>query len=155
MTRIAYWVCFSLVLFSFLVGLLPWLFYWTAGRSPNFMLALSVFSFGSLVPPRIGLFVPSYVHSALGYGMLVLLLRRIWLVAFKKERVPSSFRGFPKLLGYMGALFFSVSILAFALSIKLQVGSGIPAAFLMFPAMVFVPWSFFLTEVLTFRRSAT
>lgn len=154
MTRTTYWLCFALVFFSALLGWSAWLFYLVGRGSPFPLSSLSVFSFGSLVPPMFSSLVPRLVHMVLGYAMLFLLLRRIWLFFSKKERVPSSFQGFPKLLGYIGAFSFAISAAAFALSIALRAGSGVPAGLLMLPALICVPWSFFLTEVLSFRHSA-
>lgn len=138
MQRTAYWLCFFLVLLSAVIG----------GSG------LSVVSFGSLVPAMFSYAVPRLVHMVLGYVMLFLLGRRIWLFFSKKERVPSSFQGFPKVLGYIGMFSFVISAVGFALSIALRAGSGVPAALLMLPALICVPWSFFLTEVFSFRRSA-
>ena len=98
--------------------------------------------------------VPGLVKLMLGGGMLFLIFRRIWLFFSKKERVPPSFQGFPKVLGYIGAISFVVSVAAFALTMALRGGSGVPAALLMLPALICVPWSFFLTEIFSFRRPA-
>ncbi|MGP1681050.1 MAG: hypothetical protein ACTS8S_01830 [Giesbergeria sp.] len=153
MTRIAYWLCFTLVLFSTALGWSAWLFYLVGIRSPFLFSSLSIFSFGSLVPPMLSSLVPRLVHMILGYAMLFLLLRRIWLFFSKRERVPHSFKGLPKVVGYIGALSFVVSVAAFGLTIALRAGSGVPAALLMLPALICVPWSIFLTEALSFRRS--
>lgn len=153
MTRTTYWLCFALVLFSALGGWSAWLFYLLGKGSPFLLSSLSVFSFGSLVPPMFSSLIPRLVHTVLGYVMLFLLLRRIWLFCSKKERVPPSFKGFPKVLGYVGAFSFVISVAAFGLTIVLRAGSGVPAALLMLPALICVPWSFFLTEALSFRRS--
>lgn len=153
MQRTAYWLCFFLVLFSAAIGWSSWLFYLAGKGPPYFLQAASVFSFGSLVPAMFSYAVPRFVHMVLGYVMLFLLGRRIWLLFSKKQRVPSSFQGFPKALGYIGAFSFAISAVGFAISIALQAGSGVPAALLMLPALICVPWSFFLTEVFSFRRS--
>ena len=99
--------------------------------------------------------IPKLVLMALGYVMLFLLLRRIWLFISKKEWVPFSFRGFPQVLGYIGAFSFALAIVVLVLSIVLRAGSGVPAGMLLIPAMFCVPWAFFLTELLSFRKAAT
>jgi hypothetical protein len=38
------------------------------------------------------------------------------------------------------------------LSFALRAGSGVPGALLMIPAILCVPWAFFLTEVFSFRQ---
>jgi hypothetical protein len=154
MTRATYWLCFGLVLLSVLLSLSALLGYLLGISSPNFLISLPIISFYSLIPPMLSGLVPGLVQLALSCFMLFLLMRRIWLFFSKKERVPSSFQGFPKVLGYIGAVSFAVSVAAFALTITLRAGSGVPAALLMLPALICVPWSFFLTEVLSLRRPA-
>jgi len=90
----------------------------------------------------------------LGYAMMFLILRRIWLFVVKKERTPASFVGFQKALGYVGFWSFSLSVLVLILSMALSAGSGVPAGLLMIPAMLCVPWAFFITEVTSFKRKA-
>ncbi|MBK7016025.1 MAG: hypothetical protein IPH39_10700 [Sulfuritalea sp.] len=154
MARTAYWFCFFAVCLSALGRLTAWLIYLVTNGSPNLILSLSIFSFDSLVPPMLSGLVPGLVKLMLGGGMLFLIFRRIWLFFSKKERVPPSFQGFPKVLGYIGAISFVVSVAAFALTMALRGGSGVPAALLMLPALICVPWSFFLTEIFSFRRPA-
>lgn len=151
MTRTAYWLCFALVLISVLFGWSAWLFYLFGKDPPYFLTSFSFLSFGSLVPPMFSSLVPRFVQMILGYAMLFLVLRRIWLLFSKKERVPSSFQGLPKVLGYIGAFSFAISVAGFALSIALRAGSGVPAALLMIPALICIPWAFFLTEALSIR----
>lgn len=154
MTRAIYWLCFGLVLLSVLLSLSVLLAYLVDKNSSNFLASLLVVSFFSLIPPMLSGIVPGLVQLALNGFMLFLLIRRIWLIFSKKERVPSSFQGFPKLLGYIGALSVAVSAAAFALTIALRAGSGVPAALLMLPALVCIPWAFFLAEVINMRRPA-
>ena len=140
MARTAYWFCFFAVCLSALGRLTAWLIYLVTNGSPNLILSLSIFSFDSLVPPMLSGLVPGLVKLMLGGGMLFLIFRRIWLFFSKKERVPPSFQGFPKVLGYIGAISFVVSVAAFALTMALRGGSGVPAALLMLPALICVPW---------------
>jgi hypothetical protein len=153
MTRTAYWLCFGLVLFSTLLGWSAWLLYLIGHSAPVAHSFMSIFSFGSLVPPMFIFQVPRVVHMVLAYVMLFFLLRRIWLLLSSRESVPLSFKGFPKFLGYIGAFSFLISFMAFGLTIALKAGSGVPATLLMFPAFICIPWAFFLTEALSFYRA--
>lgn len=155
MERIAYWTCFTLVFLSIAGTWLGWLFLLHAvgGRSPLMGMA-PLLSFGSLVPIMLAALVPRVVHTVLGVVMLLLLLRRIWLLVIRKERVPHSFRGFPRLLGYVGAASFGIGFLALVLTVLLRAGSGVPAGLLLLPAVFCVPWAFFLTEVFSLRKVA-
>lgn len=152
MRNLAYALCFTLIgvpaVYSLLVSALALL-----GVSLPYPHSLSqVFSFGSLVPPMFAFGVPLPVHVVLGFAMLFLVLRRSWLFVARKERTPSSFVGFQKILGYIAFWSFSLGLLVFVLSVALEAGSGVPAAMLMLPAIVCTPWAFFITEVLSFRR---
>jgi len=61
----------------------------------------------------------------------------------RKERENAdSFVGFQQAIGYVGFGSVSVGVLALILSIALKAGSGVPAGFLMIPAMFCVPWAF-------------
>jgi hypothetical protein len=120
----------------------------------NTLLSL-LFSFGSLLPFTFSWAPPRPLTMVLGYAMMFLVLRRIWLFVVKKERTPVSFVGFQKALGYVGSFFFSLSVLTFILSMVLSAGSGVPAGLLMIPAMLCVPWAFFITEVTSFKRKIT
>jgi hypothetical protein len=110
-----------------------------------------IFSFGSLIPPMLGGFVPHPLRMILGFAMIFLALRRVWLYVVKNERTPTSFVGFPKVLGYVGFWSFSLGVLVLLLSIAIKAGSGVPAGMLMIPAFICIPWAFFLTEVSSFR----
>lgn len=111
-----------------------------------------LFSFGSLLPFTFAWTPPRLLTMLLGYAMMFLVLRRIWLFVVKKERTPTTFVGFQKALGYVGFWSFSLSVLVLILSIALSAGSGVPAGLLLVPAMVCVPWAFFITEVASFKR---
>jgi hypothetical protein len=111
------------------------------------------YSFGSLVPPMLAGLMPPWVMTVLGYGVALLVLRRIWLFVARKERTPSAFAGLPKMLGYIGFWSFSVGVAVLVLSALLKAGSGVPAGMLMIPAVICIPWAFFLTEIISFRKS--
>jgi hypothetical protein len=154
MKRFVYWLCFTLVAIPTTYSLVAWplsLFGLSLPAPPFLSL---FFSFGSLVPQMLAPLVPRPILVVLGLAMMFLILRRAYLFAFKKERVPHSFRGFQKVLGYVGASFFVLASVVLILSIALRAGSGVPAGMLLLPAMLCVPWAFFLTEVLSFRKEA-
>ncbi len=158
MARIAYWTCFTLVFLSASIGWCEWLLSLSGNRLPYFISTWSVLSFASLVPPLLTAFVPRQVHTVLGLVVLFLLFRRIWLFLLKGERVPSAFVGFPKVLGQIGAISFFLSAITLTLSYVLGAGVGVPpgsmlGGMLLFPAFLCVPWAFFLTELLSFRRA--
>ena len=110
------------------------------------------YSFGSLIPPMVNGIVPAFVKIALGYTITLLLLRRLWLFVMRQERTPATFTGFSKALGYISFWSFSIGVTVLALSALLKAGSGVPAGMLMIPAVICVPWAFFLTEIASFRK---
>lgn len=153
MARTTYWLCFALVLISILISTPGWLFYLTG---TGFTLQTSyffIFSFGSIVPVMLSPLVPHLVHMALGVFLMGLLLRRLWLLFSKKESVPPSFTGIAKVLGYIGAGSFMLSAATLALTIALHAGSGVPGGLFLLPAVICIPWSIFITEVRSLRRS--
>lgn len=152
MRTLAYACCFVLVAVSTIHGFSAWLLS-LLQINIRYSTWLSILSFGSLVPGMVAPLVPLPVHIAAGLVMLFLVLRRAWLFLVKRERVPTSFRGLPKILGYFGTGFFIAALAAFALTIVLRAGSGVPAGMLLIPALFFVPWAFFLTEVMSFFRN--
>lgn len=137
-------------------GSTPPIFHWLVLLSPSLVdakfpyisLLSTIFSFGSL-PPMFAALVPRAIGMALGFAMLLLVLRRVWLYIVKKERTPSSFVGFQKALGHVGFWSVSLGALDSILSITLKAGSGVPAGLPMIPAMFCAPWDFFLTEVIS------
>lgn len=153
MKAIAYSICAALVgipaIFSLVASLLSLL-----GVAVPFPPFLDIFfRFGSLVPPMLTYSVPRVMLIIAGYLMLLLVLRRTWLFVVKKERTPTSFSGFQKILGYVGVASFLLGFAVLALSMVIRAGSGVPAGLLMIPAMLCVPWAFFLTEALSFRHA--
>lgn len=151
MRKFSYWLCFTLVAIPAALGLLGWLLS-MVGMALPWMAALSLLSlFGSLVPPILRHVVPSFVSIALGYVLLALAARRVWLQLAKREGVPHTYAGAAKVLGYVGAWSLIIAAVVLVLSIALRAGSGVPAGMILLPAVFCVPWAFFLTEVLSFR----
>jgi hypothetical protein len=155
MRAVAYFSCAVLVALPTFHWLVVFLLSQVNVQVPYISLLSIILSFGSLVPPMLASLVPRAIGMILGFVMLFLVLRRIWLFVVKKERTPSSFVGFQKVLGYIGFCSILLSVLVLILTITLKAGSGVPAGLLMIPAMFCVPWAFFLTEVFSFRRNAT
>ena len=154
MRAIAYALCFALIAIPAIYGLIGMLLWTLQIRVPYPSLLAFFFSFSSLVPSMLIGQISQLLPIVLGYVMTFLVLRRIWLFVVKKERTPASFVGFQKFLGIVGLWSFSLGCLALVLSIALRAGSGVPAGLLMIPATYCIPWAFFLTEVLSFRRAA-
>ncbi|GHT94200.1 hypothetical protein FACS1894116_07850 [Betaproteobacteria bacterium] len=153
MRNFCYWVCFILVAFSSLFSYGSWLLYVLGVRVPYLGLFSLFTSFGSLIPVMFAPLLPRFVGFALGLVMLVLVCRRVWLLAVKRQGVPQSFTGFPKVVGYIGAWSFLLALIGLLLSMLLRAGSGVPAGMLAIPAIFCVPWAFFLSEVFSFRRA--
>lgn len=154
MRSIAYLLCAVLVALPTLHWLVVSLLSLLKVQVPYNSLLSLLFSFGSLLPFTFAWAPPRPLTMLLGYAMMFLVLRRIWLFVVKKERTPASFVGFQKALGYVGFWSFSISVLVLILSMALSAGSGVPAGLLMMPAMFCVPWAFFITEVTSFKRKA-
>lgn len=154
MRSIAYFLCATLVSLPTLHWLVVSFLSMLKVQVPYITLLSLLFSFGSLVPSMFAGILPRPLTVVLGYVMMFLILRRCWLFAVKKERTPVSFVGFQKALGYVGFWSFSLSVFVLLLSMALKAGSGVPAGMLMIPAMFCVPWAFFLTEVMSFKRKA-
>lgn len=152
MRTVAYTLCFILIGVPAVYGLLGSALALLSVSLPYPPFLSPLFSFGSLVPPMFAFAVPRPVLAVLSYGMAFLVLRRAWLFLAKKERTPASFVGFQKVLGYIALWSFSIGLLVLVLSVVLKAGSGVPAGMLMIPAIICVPWAFFLTEVLSFKR---
>jgi len=154
MRKFSYWLCFILVAIPSVFTHVAWLLA-LAGLNISALSLLFFFqSLGSLAPPMIAPLLPRFVLIILGVVMLFLVLRRLWLLVRKHEGVPPSFTGTTKVLGYIGAISFSLSLVALLLTIPLRFGSGVPAGLLLLPAVFCVPWAFFLTEILSLRRAS-
>jgi hypothetical protein len=154
MNTFVYRTCLALVGLSLAVG---WGFplLRIAGVKVSFS-ALSLLSFATLIPPFVSGFVPILVHQAVGYLMLFLFLRRIWLIGKNKESVPPSFRAVSKGLAYLGVFCILLALLTLLVIVIFgQSGgvSGVPIGLALFPALFCIPWAFFLTELFSFRRS--
>jgi hypothetical protein len=141
MRKFSYWLCFALVALSSVA-------IWFARGGG----LLGVFSsFGSLVPPMFRAYLPGLVAVLFNLVLLGLVIRRAWLAVVGKEGVPAAFAGLPKGLAYVGTWSFALALALMLLSIVFRAGSGVPAGILLLPAVVCMPWAFFLTEVLTLR----
>jgi hypothetical protein len=153
MRKFSYWFCFALVAIPNVFGYAAWLLS-LAGVTLPWMGTLSLFmSFGSLVPIMLAPLLPRVVVFAVGFVMLFLVLRRLWLLVAKREGLPHSFVGAPKVLAYIGVGSLSLGVIVLVLSMLLRAGSGVPGAMLLLPAVLCVPWAFFLTEALSFRAA--
>lgn len=107
--------------------------------------------FGLLAPRLASMFLPPLVLAVLVSGTVFLLLRRMWLLIVKKERVPSSFRGISKISGYIGICSFFLTLLL--LPIVKGGGYFIMALFfvLLLPSVFFTFVAFILTELFSFH----
>jgi hypothetical protein len=151
MRKFSYWLCVSLVAIPSGIWQVAWLLSFFGIALPAMSLLYMFTSFGSLVPQMFAHLVPRMVVVVLGFVMIFLAARRVWLLAAKREGVPRSYVGVPKLLGYVGAWSIILALAVLLLSIALRAGSGVPAGMLLIPASFCVPWAFFLTEVLSLR----
>ncbi len=151
MRAFCYWICFVLVALAALVKHATWLLSSLGIGIPGINLVTLATSFGSLVPPMFAFRLPSFIVIALGFVMLFLVARRLWLLVMKRQGIPHSFTGAAKVLGYVGAWSFVLAVILLLLSLALRAGSGVPAGMLALPAVVCVPWAFFLAEALSFR----
>jgi len=152
MQAIIYIICFALVAIPTVYGYAVWLLHLGHISIPySTLLSLGLLSYGFVVPKMFMGVIPVYVLIAVGYLQLFLLVRRIWLFIAKKDYVPASFKGVPKVLGYVGVFFYVAAFIVLGLSILFHAGSGVPAGMLMMPAMLCIPWAFFLTEVFSLR----
>jgi hypothetical protein len=153
MRKFSYWLCFLLVAIPSAIWLVTWLLPIFGIALPAMGLLYMFSSFASLVPQMFAHLFPRFVVIGLGYLLLFSVLRRVWLVVARRQGVPHSYVGAPKVLGYVGALSFMLAITVLLLSIALRAGSGVPGGMLLIPAVFCVPWAFFLTEVLSFRSA--
>jgi hypothetical protein len=154
MRSAAYLICTALVGIPVIIGWTNLLLSPLGVSLPSVPIFELFYRFGSLVPPMLLHLVPQIALYVLSFLMLFLFLRRMWLSVAKKQGTPASFAGFQKGLAYIGVFSFLLGIAALALSMALKVGSGVPGALLMIPAMLCIPWAFFITELLSFRRRA-
>ena len=152
MKRLSYWLSFSLVAIPMAFGLATWVLSLAGIPVPllPFMPLLS--SFSSPVPLMFSFVVPSPILLVIGLLMLFLVLRRLWLLAFRGFSVPSAYRGFQMVLGIAGSGFLLAGLALLLLSILLKAGSGVPAGLLMVPATLCVPWAILITELVSLRE---
>lgn len=151
MRAFSYWVCFTLVAEASLVKHATWPMSSPGLGNPEVTFVSLASLFGSLVPPMFAFRIPSFIVIALGYVMLFLVARRLWLLITKRQGVPHSFAGVSKVLGYVGAWSFLLAVVVLLLTMALRAGSSVPAAMLAIPATFCVPWAFFLAEAMSFR----
>ena len=147
MRRFAYWTCFGLVATGSTYGALSWFGMQYPSSSWVRLLGL----FGSIVPPMFQQVLPRFVTMVVGALVLALVVRRAWMLLAKDEGVPASFNGTVQRLGVVGTWSFVAGVSGLVLSIVLGAGSGVPAGFLLLPAIFCVPWAFFLAEVRSFK----
>lgn len=101
----------------------------------------------SLVPPMLSAFVPRFLQLLLTLIVALLAGRRIWLLATRKEGwPPAAFTGVLKWLGIVGLWSLGLGLVVLLFSILLKAGSGVPAGLVMLPAVICLPWGFFVTE---------
>ncbi len=107
--------------------------------------------FGFLAPRMASPFLPTLVLAVLESATVLLLLRRMWLLIVRKERVPSSFRGISETLGYLGIC--SIFLIPLLLTILRGGGYffGALLVLLLFPSVFFIFGSFILTEIFSFH----
>lgn len=153
MRNTTYWICFALVAFASIYTHSAWAM-WNLGVKLPYVTWFSLFSgFGKLMPQAVVHYLPRALVIALDFAVLVFVIRRLWLLAVRRQGVPVSYAGAAKVLGYVGAISFILSVLGMLLSIALHAGSGVPAAMLALPALLCVPWAFTLAEVMGLRAA--
>jgi hypothetical protein len=151
MRKFSYWLCFSLVAIPSGISIIGWLLSIIHVAIPSMGLLLVLSSFGSLIPKILAPMFPAFINAALALVMLLLVIRRAWLLMAKRDGVPHSFQGTAKVLAYVGAGSLMLGITVLLLSAVFRVASGALGGMLIFPAALCVPWAFFLTEVLSLR----
>jgi hypothetical protein len=105
------------------------------------------------MPRLLAPFAPGAFIFLVNVLVLLLVLRRVWLLVARREGVPQSYAGVAKILGHVGAWSFLLAVAGFLLSVSMRVGSGVPAAMLAWPALLCVPWAFSLAEIMSLRRA--
>ncbi len=151
MRNFSYWLCFSLVAIPSGISIVGWLLSIIHVTIPSMGLLLVLSSFGSLVPQILAPIFPAFINTALALVMLLLVIRRAWLLIAKRDGVPRSFQGTAKVLAYIGTGSLILGLTVLLLSAAFRAPSGALGGMLIFPAALCVPWAFFLTEVLSLR----
>jgi len=156
MRRLVYWGCAIVVAVSGLGSLIPVLLTMAGqSRTPLHLLSSLFGQFATVVPNAFAHYVPPSVKLAIVVLIQLFVVRRVWLFFARGQRqTPDSFRGLPMTLGYIGLASLLLGVAGLGIAMALRVGSGVPAAMLLLPAVFCIPWAFFLTEVLSFRTAA-
>ncbi|MCE3605992.1 hypothetical protein LXA47_20625 [Massilia sp. P8910] len=155
MRTFSYWLCFALVVPAHVLGLLLALLPLGGIVFPGWSLFELLFLFSSLIPRIVAQSVPYILAWLLYLVMLASVAHRLWLFYARGERVPPSYAGLPLVLCYLGAVSLLVAIVVLVLSSVYQTGYGFLSAMIAFPATICIPWGFFLTELLSFRKRNT
>ena len=153
MKKIIYVCCFAIFAVTSLLNFSSWLVFLLFKQPLPLPPALSIVTnVGSLVPPMLSYVIPKFVNFGLTSLAVLVVVRRLWLAVVHKTLVPETFRGFTLTISGIGAAFFFLGITGLVMSMILRAGSGVPVAFLFLPAALLIPWGYFLTEVLSFKR---
>jgi hypothetical protein len=150
----AFLLCLLILGFGSAIQQVDWIFSALLERPmPDFLVLHLGFQFGSLVPMAYAGLFPRAALYVLSLVLLLLVLRRIWRLG-TTGRLPSSFRGLPQLLAYVG-LAATACWLALLLAPPLS-SSGLPtpAGILRVTATFCIPWAVFLTELQDFFQPA-
>lgn len=106
--------------------------------------------FGSPVPIWVRHLLPGWVIALLGWALVLLVSRRIYLSAGARSPVvPQSLSGFLYFLTWLPFLSLWLGGFAFGLTILLHAGSGVPAGLVLIPAVLLSGICIALVEVLT------
>src|SRR5262245_52869218 len=147
-----YWACFAAVVLACVLTYGAWAMTIAGIDLPFVTLLYLLSSFGSLVPPMFAPLLPRYLVVGLGLVMLVLVIRRAWLVLVKRHGVPDTFVGIPMVLGYIGVSAFILALAVPLLNALFRGGNGVSPALLALPALFCIPWAFFFSEVFSIWR---
>jgi hypothetical protein len=147
--KFSYWLGFSLITLSFV---LPLLLHHKVLLLPRLDSIYVFFSFASLVPMEYRYSLPFFVFATPAYVLMALALRRLWLLITTNEVIPHSYTEGAKLVGYLNTCLFIFATLILILSIALKVSDTV-AKSMFYLLAISIPWNFFLTELLSFRRA--
>lgn len=142
-----------MIIFSLICNFASWISFVSGLQNTKSINLLSLISFHQLIPQSFFNSTPLLIIAILGWLMLGLVLRRAYLVFVKKSGIPISYKGFAKLLGYLAVIFFVPGALIMIFTFITKSTTLGPLVLLLVPAQFFIPWSFFLTEVVSFQTS--
>lgn len=104
--------------------------------------------FASPVPAPLQAMLPALVKLPLLVAFTALVIRRLWLLRRVRPLAPpSSFTTWPSRLLVVAVASFLLLVVGLLLSIAIRAGSGVPAAFLGFPAFILLTPVLFYVEV--------